>query len=1224
MDYINVENDCDLDSEGLVPWMIIRAGQPSKFKEIRMVGSLYDKNGQEVLGGGGGGITEYSTLFVNGSIQASAPPVYKTLAEVATVVLNNTSVAYDVKLLSDVTVTGLVIFRDTTRLIGVGENRRIYIGDNGLINDVSEYVNIRFEINSTVTPANLFNNQIPAFSFTDCIFADNAGTKNVAVFMLLHGSLNFRGCTFLGFTGPNKDFVTATNGLLDVVLENTILPESPVCLFKFTDPTIGNMNSVGTGASRVSITENSSGNYRIVFYQDLEDHSNVLITNPETTHALMYDGQDSNWKNRKIAMSDIATVNNLSSAMTLTYDAGNSEWKNNYTSESSTIYTLYTDNEVPNPLKVPQGQVMFLNNSNVPVGTVTDAVKVFVSFYNQSGVNLYGTGYLEGITQGSSKYNILVKSLIDSGEYLRAYIVNSVENAILEQWELDISVPSSTSVFTLDMAVAVSIEHYPLLEKQLDVAFVQPIAPSDMIKWNGSAWVNVPFAHTHNLTNDIIPDSSVYDLTAFNLYNADLLAVVASMNHQWIPPDCDAVNWPDSIGAGTYSNKYSVTRTDSYYSVPSVGFGQLGGHVSFNTQTNIDFSQGVTLYMVYHDCDLMNYQQDLRLLHGAVDPNFTLEFSFPTNFCLFGNSRPGEEIFQFAYSDIIGSLVIHNFTPPFTFTEGFNKNLNIMIIRYDPNTTTLSVDINGAPKKIIVHNFNSISCPYWGVSGLETLDGQPAINASFMPNLLEFGSAGYIDDPTTALMYNTISSYYSSLGYPANNTVATFQTSDNKIHMLPVSYNNLTDVPADFVPSAHQHVVADITDLAVESDGTTIKGNGSNLYPLKTNSYSWTFSNIYDHGSIPHLNPGYFAIDPTNRYLLLNHTDNNSVNHHDLLLSMEFLSQIILKISNTLRNRYCVAQYTDDIVNNQIEISWQNDSKLTVLEELTTNLGLMKPYELEFIRTPGTNLDALADVAITNPTDGQLLEYDTILGWQNVDVPYLPLGTTSTLYQGDVVAYDAGNTEWRNSDNVIPIWKDLYGLVSIRGNQGNPPSLQACDANSKFYEYATASNGLTDMYFEFHMNHDYKLGSDLYFHVHHMTNTDLNGNLRVDFTADVSLAQLSYSGSTNPSNSKFFQEAGGAVTLSTISHTYDATPIYRHVVTEVQLSSNGGSATTLDSAKINVDSLILVRLRRNAGNGTDTATNNYVFVLQSDIHFQSARIGTLRRLYDTNTFSFIV
>ena len=167
---------------------------------------------------------------------------------------------------------------------------------------------------------------------------------------------------------------------------------------------------------------------------------------------------------------------------------------------------------------------------------------------------------------------------------------------------------------------------------------------------------------------------------------------------------------------------------------------------------------------------------------------------------------------------------------------------------------------------------------------------------------------------------------------------------------------------------------------------------------------------------------------------------------------------------------------------------------------------------------------------------------------------------------------------------LLQFGKILYGEATIRSGQGNPPTLQAIDAgpNSVFYEHATSSNGTTDFYFSFHINHDYKLGSDIYFHVHHLNNNAGNNSATVAFTATATLAQLSYANENpyNP-NSKFLSEGTGhGVTLATISHTYDADSVNRHVVSEVQLSSNGGSATTLDSSKINIDSMILIRLRR--------------------------------------------
>ena len=142
------------------------------------------------------------------------------------------------------------------------------------------------------------------------------------------------------------------------------------------------------------------------------------------------------------------------------------------------------------------------------------------------------------------------------------------------------------------------------------------------------------------------------------------------------------------------------------------------------------------------------------------------------------------------------------------------------------------------------------------------------------------------------------------------------------------------------------------------------------------------------------------------------------------MVSLEYGSQIIIALANKQRNRYSIASINDNQAD-YVEYTYQTDSKLTVLEEPILNLVVGTKYQVEVLHQPIVNLDHLLDVAISNPTDGQLLEYDTILGWQNTTVPYLPLGTTSTLYQGDVIAYDDVNNQWRNSDNITPIWKDL-------------------------------------------------------------------------------------------------------------------------------------------------------------------------------------------------------
>ena len=207
-----------------------------------------------------------------------------------------------------------------------------------------------------------------------------------------------------------------------------------------------------------------------------------------------------------------------------------------------------------------------------------------------------------------------------------------------------------------------------------------------------------------------------------------------SFTHQFTPPYCEASSWLDPIGNANFGYFYDIKRSDSYKSVPSIGFNNLRGHVSFDLINNIDFSNGVTIYMVYHKCDLNSFDPEFRLLHGSTDPTFFQEYNEPTNFCLMESVPPVNEAFQVAYSDTIGNLSLLNFSPEFTFTEGMNIGLNILIMRYDPNTTTLSIDINGLPKKSIVHNFNQVNCKFWGISGggnASNDDGQPAGGWSF-------------------------------------------------------------------------------------------------------------------------------------------------------------------------------------------------------------------------------------------------------------------------------------------------------------------------------------------------------------------------------------------------------------------------------------------------------------------------------------------------------------
>ena len=144
------------------------------------------------------------------------------------------------------------------------------------------------------------------------------------------------------------------------------------------------------------------------------------------------------------------------------------------------------------------------------------------------------------------------------------------------------------------------------------------------------------------------------------------------------------------------------------------------------------------------------------------------------------------------------------------------------------------------------------------------------------------------------------------------------------------------------------------------------------------NRYKWTYDGTFTSGIYPEFADSVFYHDATNNKLLIAKSDGTTI-HASLLASLEFASEIIVKIDDTMRNRYCIHSivYTAD---NAVEYQYQTDAKLTV-EEGTLIQGT--EYELDFNPVTVNELDRLLGVTITNETDGDYLTYDSIEGWIN-------------------------------------------------------------------------------------------------------------------------------------------------------------------------------------------------------------------------------------------------
>ena len=187
-------------------------------------------------------------------------------------------------------------------------------------------------------------------------------------------------------------------------------------------------------------------------------------------------------------------------------------------------------------------------------------------------------------------------------------------------------------------------------------------------------------------------------------------------------------------------------------------------------------------------------------------------------------------------------------------------------------------------------------------------------------------------------------------------------------------------------------------------------------------------------------------------------------------------------------------------------------------------------------------------------------------------------------------------------------WRDQLGNVNVRGAGASNTPTWAVYRNTggstpaiyqwQFPSHATNSYEAT---FEFHIQHDYKPGSDLYIHVH-WSQIVADPGAQAKFFFDVSYAK-------GHDQAAFSAPFNTSVTQATSSTQY------QHMIAEVQLSASSPSATQLDSDDIEPDGVILVRMYRKSSDAGDTLTQD-PFVHYVDLHYQVDRFGTKNKAPD--------
>jgi len=176
-------------------------------------------------------------------------------------------------------------------------------------------------------------------------------------------------------------------------------------------------------------------------------------------------------------------------------------------------------------------------------------------------------------------------------------------------------------------------------------------------------------------------------------------------------------------------------------------------------------------------------------------------------------------------------------------------------------------------------------------------------------------------------------------------------------------------------------------------------------------------------------------------------------------------------------------------------------------------------------------------------------------------------------------------------------WHDILGHPMIMTTGPTAPVFTTYNGTISEHRFKAGDV----MNFEYHIPHDYALGTDLFIHYHWSHNfTTVTGGT-VTWSVDSSYAK--------GHNQAAFSAPGTVATSPTASTTQ-----YQHMLSEVQLSAASPTGGQLTTGDIEPDGIILATVSLTANN--ITVSSGLVpdpFLHFADIHYQSTNVGTKQK-----------
>lgn len=170
-------------------------------------------------------------------------------------------------------------------------------------------------------------------------------------------------------------------------------------------------------------------------------------------------------------------------------------------------------------------------------------------------------------------------------------------------------------------------------------------------------------------------------------------------------------------------------------------------------------------------------------------------------------------------------------------------------------------------------------------------------------------------------------------------------------------------------------------------------------------------------------------------------------------------------------------------------------------------------------------------------------------------------------------------------------WNDITSPIIIRGSGNASPVLDTFRNGILGYKFAGSK--LQEAWGNFHILHDYAMGTMIYPHFHWSIISNLGGTIDWGFEYTIAKGHNQATGSVFEPTGVFYK-----------TETIEPNSAYKHMVTEPPEGQG------LLSELIEPDSMVLIRVFR-AGNN-DTFTGD-AYLFRMDLHYQVARQSTKNR-----------